>query len=285
MQQLARLPLFVILLGIVALAMLVPGLYAHAIDQHWLGAAFLSWGGLLMILAAMLGIATASRPRRALPREVLLTMIGAMVGLPAAMALPFRAGLPDTGFANAWWEMISCVTTTGATLYAADRVAEPLHLWRAMAGWMGGLFMLVAAVALLAPLRVGGFEITALTPGHEDPVLASRPAPRRGRSTHLSPPGWRSGLSDPSARAIRAFGAVFPPYAGLTLAMWLALLVLGEPGLVALTRAMGTLSTSAISPVDGPAVGPGGLAGEVVILLFLVPALSRRFWPGGTSCV
>jgi trk system potassium uptake protein TrkH len=57
--------------------------------------------------------------------------------------------------------------------------------------------------------------------------------------------------------------------------------MLGEPGLVALTRAMGTLSTSGISPVSGPAGQGSGVVGEVVIFLFLIPALSRRFWPGG----
>ncbi|WP_317616367.1 potassium transporter TrkG [Paracoccus mutanolyticus] len=44
---------------------------------------------------------------------------------------------------------------------------------------------------------------------------------------------------------------------------------------------MGTLSTSGISPVGGPAVQSSGIAGEAVIFLFLIPALSRRFWPGG----
>lgn len=52
---------------------------------------------------------------------------------------------------------------------------------------------------------------------------------------------------------------------------------------MALTRAMGTLSTSGISPVNGPAGQGSGVAGEVVIFLFLIPALSRRFWPGGSE--
>lgn len=80
---------------------------------------------------------------------------------------------------------------------------------------------------------------------------------------------------------MRAGRVVLPVYAGLTLLMWMLLLMLGEPGLLALTRAMGTLSTSGISPVDGAAGQGSGIMGEVVIFLFLIPALSRRFWPGG----
>lgn len=99
--------------------------------------------------------------------------------------------------------------------------------------------------------------------------------------THLSAPAFQTELIDPVSRAVRSFWQVFPIYAGLTLAMWVLLLMLGESGLVALTRAMGTLSTSGISPVGGPAVQSSGIAGEAVIFLFLIPALSRRFWPGG----
>jgi trk system potassium uptake protein TrkH len=65
--------------------------------------------------------------------------------------------------------------------------------------------------------------------------------------------------------------------------MWVILLLLGEDGLVALTRAMGTLSTSGVSPVNGSAVQNSGAPGEIVIFLFLIPALSRRFWPGGAA--
>lgn len=282
MTFLVRLPLLVILSGIASVAMLVPGGYAHVVDQHKLGSIFLSCGLVFLVISAMIGIATARDPRRARPRSVLLTMIGTMLLLPAMMAVPFLLAVPDTGFFNAWWEMISCLTTTGASLYAADLLPEPLHLWRAIVGWMGGLFMLVAAVALLAPLRVGGFEIMSSPYGRSENFER---LPRSARSpsvvSHLSEAGFRSGLADPASRAFRSLRQVFPVYAGLTLALWTLLLMLGESGLVALTRAMGTLSTSGISPVNGPAVQNSGVAGEMVIFLFLIPALSRRFWPGG----
>ena len=56
--------------------------------------------------------------------------------------------------------MLSCLTTTGATLFDRPQaVPEPLHLWRALVGWAGGLLVLVTAFAILAPLNLGGFEI------------------------------------------------------------------------------------------------------------------------------
>ncbi|MEF9603259.1 TrkH family potassium uptake protein [Paracoccus sp. PXZ] len=282
MKLLLRLPLIVILGGIGALAMVLPGLYAHALESHKIGSIFLGAAGLFVILAAILGLATAGRPEGPRARSVLLTMLGTMALLPAMLAAPFAMALPDTGFFNAWWEMISCLTTTGASLYSADLLPAPLHLWRAIVGWLGGLFMLVAAIALLAPLRVGGFEIMSSPYGRSERFeRLPRSADGLRGAGYLSHPAFQTELADPAHRVVRAGRVVLPVYAGLTLLMWMLLLMLGETGLVALTRAMGTLSTSGISPVDGPAGQGSGIAGEVVIFLFLIPALSRRFWPGG----
>ena len=277
-----RLPLIVILGGIGALAMILPGLYAHALDLHKIGSIFLGCAGLFFLLSAILALSTADEPEGPRARSVLLTMLGTMAILPAMLAVPFSLALPDTGFFNAWWEMVSCLTTTGASLYSAELLAPPLHLWRAVVGWMGGLFMLVAAVALLAPLRVGGFEILALPYGRGERFeRLPRSADGRAMMMPMSVPVLQTEMADPVHRVIRSGRMVLPLYAGLTALMWVILLMLGEPGLVALTRAMGTLSTSGISPVSGPAGQGSGIAGEVVIFLFLIPALSRRFWPGG----
>ena len=55
----------------------------------------------------------------------------------------------------------------------------------------------------------------------------------------------------PSSRALRSLFDVLPYYAGFTLVLWVLLLLGGDPGLIALSRAMGTISTSGISPVSG----------------------------------
>lgn len=282
MSVLLRLPLIVILAGIGSLAMVAPGLYAHAIEEHKIGSIFLGCAGLFFLLSVVLALVTADEPEGARAGSVLLTMLGTMAVLPAMLAVPFAFSLPDTGYLNAWWEMVSCLTTTGASLYSAELLAGPLHLWRALVGWMGGLFMLVAAVGLLAPLRVGGFEILSSPYGRNErftrlPNSAEAPF----LPAQIAAPVYRPEFTDPVFRMIRAGRLILPIYAGLTLLMWVLLLMLGEPGLVALTRAMGTLSTSGISPVNGPAGQGSGVAGEVVIFLFLIPALSRRFWPGG----
>lgn len=277
-----RLPLLIQLCIVAALAMLVPAAYASVINQDAIARNFFYSALLVMILSGMIGLATLANPHQPHARDALLSMLAAMGLLPLVLALPFAESLPDTGLYNAWWEMVSSLTTTGASLYSADLLPAPLHLWRALVGWMGGCFMLVAAIAILAPLRVGGFEIMSSPYGRSEQFekLPESGDPR-SRQPHLSSPDFRTFLTDPAYRLLRAAQSVVPVYAGLTLVMWTVLLVLGDSSLVALCRAMGTLATSGISPVIGPAGETSGVAGEIVVFLFLIPALSRRFWPGG----
>ncbi|MFC3630717.1 potassium transporter TrkG [Paracoccus angustae] len=282
MTVLLRLPLFVILAAMTGLAMMLPAAYASVGDQDDLARNFFYSGLLVMVGAGMVGLATAANPHPPRARDTLLAMLAVYGGMPLIMALPFAESMPDTGLFNAWWEMTSALTTTGASLYSADLLPLPLHLWRAMAGWMGGLFILVAATAILAPLHIGGFEIMARPYGRPEYLeRLPRSAEPLDRNPHLSSPVFQTRLVLPHVRLMRSAAQVFPVYAGLTLALWLILLLLGDPALVALCRAMGTLSTSGISPVLGPPGAASGLAGEVAVFLFLIPALSRRFWPGG----
>ncbi|MCQ0970652.1 TrkH family potassium uptake protein [Paracoccus sp. TK19116] len=278
---LIRLPLFVILIGVGALAMMLPAAYASAIDEEEIARNFFYSGTLFLILNAMIALASASRPTESQARSLLLTLVGAMALLPVMLAVPFAESLPDTGLFNAWWEMVSSITTTGASLYAPDLIPAPLHLWRATVGWMGGLFILVAAISIMAPLRVGGFEILTSPYGRNERFeRLPETADPYVTPNHMSHPQFHTELADPVNRVIRAFQAVTPIYVGLTVALWVVLLLLGDSSLLALCRAMGTLATSGISPVSVSGESSGVL-GEMAVFLFLVPALSRRFWPGG----
>ncbi|WBU53541.1 potassium transporter TrkG [Paracoccus sp. SCSIO 75233] len=281
MSFFSRMPLFVLLIGVAGLAMLVPAAYAAATAWYEIARSFLFSSVLMLVLTALLGAATAGG-RRPGPhgRSVLATMLGVLGVLPIALGLPLAMVLPDTGIFNAWWEMVSCLTTTGASLYAADMLAPPIHLWRALVGWLGGLFILVSAVAVLSPMKVGGFEILSSPYGRSERFrpLPESADPRNQPQFFL---GLGADRTTPSARAMRVLRDVGPYYAGLTLALWVILLLAGDPGLVALCRALGTLSTSGISPVAGSVGVHSGVLGEVVVAFFMIFALTRRFWPGG----
>lgn len=282
MSILLRLHILVLLTIFAALAMLLPAIYASTINEEEIARNFLYSSLLILIFSGMIGLANATHRRWVSAQNTLATSVAAMAFLPLILALPFAESLPDTGLFNAWWEMISSLTTTGASLYSADLLPAPLHLWRALVGWMGGLFILVAAIAILAPLRVGGFEILSSPYGRNEQFQRlPQSADPRDQVSHLSSPSFHTEFADPTFRLIRAARDVFPVYAGLTLLLWIILLLAGDEALVALCRAMGTLSTSGITPVLGREGQGSGILGEIAIFLFLILALSRRFWPGG----
>ena len=144
--------------------------------------------------------------------------------------------------------MVSSLTTTGATLFDPARLPASVHLWRALVGWMGGFFMLVTAIAILAPLNLGGFEV--LSPARRRPQ--GRDADRARSSPQPTPPSG----------CVRYTLGLLPIYAGLTLVLWIGLLIAGDAPLVALCHAMSTLATSGISPVGGLSGPASGIAGR-----------------------
>ena len=58
--------------------------------------------------------------------------------------------------------MVAALTTTGGSIYPdLGEVPEPVHLWRGLVGWFGGFLTLLGAYVILAPRRLGGFEVMA----------------------------------------------------------------------------------------------------------------------------
>jgi len=263
LARLADLPLLVVLLGLAACLPLLPALHGLATNQHDLARAFFYSALILLILTAMLGIATAAFSPRDAARSHLATLAGAFLLLPVVMVLPMREALPDTTLINAWFEMVSSFTTTGATIYAPDRLSDTVHLWRATVGWFGGFLMLLAAHAILAPLNLGGVEVaTGRVPG--------RGAAGTAQVTRTA---------EPSERLVRLALQIFPVFTALTLLLWLGLLIMGEGSTSALIHAMGTLSTSGISGQTSLAASAAGVPGEMLIFTFFLFAITRRALP------
>ncbi len=266
-DHILKLPLFVILMGMGAISMLVPAIYGWFAGEYYESRVFFYGAILFGFLTAFLGLATAGLPRSSRPYRHLLALLGLFVLLPLMMAVPFHQAVRTTSFLNAYMEMVSDLTTTGATLFDdPGRLANTVHLWRALVGWLGGAFIWVGAIAILAPMSLGGFEVRTRFGARFD---TSRDVDGR-LGAGLS---QITRVADLSER-IRTYGVkLFPVYTGLTLALWVGLTLTGENPFVALCHAMSTLATSGISPVDG--IGGAGIGGEAMIAVFFVFAISR----------
>ena len=267
MMRIRHIPLFLALSGLMAASMFVPAGHALANERFNEARAFFYAGTLGLFLVVLVTLALGSRGRRAHGGLTdLAALLAAFTVLPLFLAVPFYEGLRNTSFLNAYVEMVSSLTTTGATLFDPARLSDTMHLWRAQVGWFGGLFIWIAAAAIMAPLNLGGFEVTASAePGRSDT------------------PFERYDVTGVNLRLQRSARQLAPVYAGLTLVLWVCLVIAGERPLVGLIHAMSTLSTSGISPTAGNvAGGDAGLPGEVLIFLFLFFGLSRLTFSSDT---
>lgn len=253
----------VIILGLAAGSMLLPAGHAAVAGQYEIGRAFLYSAVILAALVTLIALTTAGRRARLSPRDHLSVLIGTYAVLPLALALPMLQAIPGLSIWHAWFEMLAAFTTTGATLFAPEVLPDTLHLWRALIAWLGGFHMVVMALAVLAPMNLVGIEVS----GGSSTRTGSAGAPQISR------------IADTGQR-IRYFALMlFPAYGGLTLLLWVGLLMAGDSGLVALCHAMSTLSTSGISPIGGTDQAPSGVVGEALIAVFLLVAISRRILP------
>jgi trk system potassium uptake protein len=101
------------------------------------------------------------------PRDGMLLVVLAWTGGAAFATAPLLMMIPGLSFTDAYFETISGLTTTGATVLSdLDRLAPSLNIWRALLVWLGGMGLIVLAVAILPLLGIGGRQMfKAETPG------------------------------------------------------------------------------------------------------------------------
>lgn len=147
------------ILIVLAGLMLVPaGVDWSLGDPNWIAlffAALITGGvGGLVALASVNGLAGAFNIRQA----YLLTAV-IWFGVPAFGALPFMLGVPGLQFTEAYFEAVSGITTTGATvIYGLDAMPVGMNLWRGLLNAAGGLGIAFVAMIFLPVMRVGGMQ-------------------------------------------------------------------------------------------------------------------------------
>jgi len=132
--------------------------------------------GCLLAGAALVAV-TRRHQRELRSRDGFLLVTLAWVLMSAIATVPLLLALPGLSFTDAFFETMSGLSTTGATvLTGLDTMAPSVNLWRAALHWYGGMGIIVLVVAILPMLGVGGMQLyKAETPG---PVKNEKLTPR-----------------------------------------------------------------------------------------------------------
>jgi len=147
------------------------------------------------------------------------------ITLSVTGAIPFYLASLGLDMADALFESVSAVTTTGATVISGLDSAPPgLLLWRSLLQWIGGIGIVALGLLVLPYLKVGGFTVFKM----ESSDTSEKPFAR-------------------FAVFVRAFFAI---YIGLTITCAILYRVLGMSDFDALNHAMTTMATGGFSTHD-----------------------------------
>jgi trk system potassium uptake protein TrkH len=176
------------------------------------------------------------------------TLIAAIAAVPL-MLHKLGTGQGPMSFTDSFFETMSGLTTTGATVIVGlDNLAPSINLWRHTISWLGGMGIIVLAVAILPLLGVGGMQLLrAEVPG---PIKDSRLTAR---------------ISDTAI-------ILWTVYLGLTLACILALRGVGMGWFDAICHAFSALSLCGFSSRDDSVGAFDSQAIEAVLIFFMIVA-------------
>lgn len=216
-------------------------------NQHW--AAFLFSAVLTVLTGGLVALSCANSVAKGLNlRETFLLTALVWMTLPVFGAIPFMLGATGASFTDAFFEAMSGLTTTGATVLGGlDGLPDGLKLWRGILQWLGGVGIIVVAMVFLPELRVGGMQI------------------------------FRSEGFDTSGKILPRAGEIASQisviYVGLTIACALAYGAAGMERLDAIVHAMTTVSTGGMANSDASFGAYGGASHYIAVVFMVLAAL------------
>jgi trk system potassium uptake protein TrkH len=196
---------------------------------------------------AVLVAITRRHKRELRSRDGFLLVTLAWVLMSAIATVPLLIALPGLSFTDAFFETMSGLSTTGATvLTGLDTMAPSLNLWRHALIWYGGMGIIVLVVAILPMLGVGGMQLyKAETPG---PVKDEKLTPRITQTAR----------------------ALWVVYFLITVACILSLKVAGMNWFDAVCHAFATLALGGFSTYDASVGHFDSPAIEFVLIVFML---------------
>ena len=178
-------------------------------------------------------------------REAFILTTSSWVVMPLFAALPFYLSPLHLSFTDSFFEAMSGLTTTGSTVITGlDAAPQGLLLWRAILQWLGGIGIVVMAVAILPFLQVGGMQLFRMESSE--------------KSDKILP------------RATQIAGVIGLIYFGLSCACAIAYWIAGLSFFDAVAHAMTTIATGGFSTSDRSVGGFDSAAVEYIASLFML---------------
>mgnify|MGYP001163284656 FL=1 len=238
--------LFLFFLGLAMIPALVISFYSQGGDLKALAGAFFATSGAGFILAIL--FEKTEEKISLTRREGFLIVTLAWVAAAAFGGLPFLIYGVTPTFADSFFETMSGFTTTGASVISGlDHLPRGILFWRAFTHWMGGMGIIVLAIAVLPVLGVGGMQL----------YKAELPSPVKDK---ISP------------RVVDTAKLLWGVYVLISLAQFFLLMLGGMNAFDAACHTFATMGTGGFSNYDASIGHFQSLYIEGVIIFFMAVA-------------
>ncbi len=197
------------------------------------------------VFGAVMATATYTPKPNLRARGAFVLTVFAWIVLSLMASIPFMLEPMKLSFTDALFEATSGITTTGATvLTGLDDMPRGVLLWRAILQWIGGIGIIVTAMAILPMLNVGGMQLFRL----ESSDVGEKILPKAA--------GLAAGISG--------------IYLLLTVLCMIGYLLTGMGGFDAVAHAMTTVATGGYSTSDASMGGFVDNGADIVCIIFMM---------------
>jgi trk system potassium uptake protein TrkH len=231
-----------------SVAMIAPALVSFGFDETGLALTFMGSAALTAFVGGALVIATRGARSAAATSEGYVLAGVFWIVLAFFGALPILISGSAPSITDAYFESISGLTTTGATVFpSAEMLPHGILFWRSLLSWIGGFATVLLALNVLSFGSLGGMNLF----------------------TSAIPRGDRDALD---VRLVHSMQALSLVYAGLTLLCAVFLWLAGMSPFDAVNHAMSTLSTGGFSTREASIAAFRSGPIEVILIVFMVLA-------------
>ncbi|ASF46510.1 TrkH family potassium uptake protein [Methylovulum psychrotolerans] len=214
--------------------------------------AFLMSAPITLLAGMAMFLPTLKTPKKVSRQAGFLLVSMTWSLIPVFCTLPLLFYMPQLSFVDAYFEVVSGLTTTGATVLSGiDNLPMSINLWRHELNWIAGMGIIIFAVAILPILGIGGMQLyIAETPGSV-------------KESDLPP------------RIAQTAKALWMVYAGISLVCILALKLAGMNWFDAICHAFAAMSLGGFSTHDSSVGYFNSLPIEIVLTVFqLIAAIN-----------
>ncbi|MBH71024.1 MAG: Trk system potassium uptake protein TrkI [Alphaproteobacteria bacterium MarineAlpha6_Bin6] len=147
------------LLSALSIVLCIPAIVdAYYGDNQWQSFTFASLISLFVGILLILG--NKSDNFNISLKQAFLITTTSWISIAIFGSLPFIFSDLGLSFTDAFFESMSGITTTGSTILSGlDNLPHGILIWRALLQWIGGIGIIVIAIAFLPILKVGGMQL------------------------------------------------------------------------------------------------------------------------------